>query len=443
MKKFLLLSGAFAVGVAANALTPRTAEDFAKKSEVRYEQARKGPRYAAETGKWLPGTIASYIWNSWETNAWELSDNVKLTYDEQGRKIKEERNNEVITYEYTSKGQISSETRTYIGNEGGYKSEYTYDEITGKEIGSVSYSLDGTKWVINDKWEYRISRDAQGNITRIDDYSRNYETGEMELAGYRVYTYGTDGKISEIINYDVDEGETEVEFHLKDIVWENTNGQLIVDDTNDMDADEYFMGANRVKSGILVDYDGDEGVTVNVSAEYSGDLGNVNIKMSTDNKVFYQYALTVLDSFGSYTEEIEDTDLEVEGGNISFGETYKENYTEKYDSYGILVEYVSETVSPSYSYSSKTTAEVTYDSTYGYPIEVINKGSSNGEEPALQSREVYGDYAHYTGISEVVADDDAEVEYYNLQGVRVSNPSNGIYIRRQGGKVAKIIVGSL
>ncbi len=173
MKKFLLLSGAFAVGVAANALTPRTAEDFAKKSEVRYEQARKGPRYAAETGKWLPGTIASYIWNSWETNAWELSDNVKLTYDEQGRKIKEERNNEVITYEYTSKGQISSETRTYIGNEGGYKSEYTYDEITGKEIGSVSYSLDGTKWVINDKWEYRISRDAQGNITRIDDYSRN------------------------------------------------------------------------------------------------------------------------------------------------------------------------------------------------------------------------------------------------------------------------------
>lgn len=95
MKKFLLLSGAFAVGVAANALTPRTAEDFAKKSEVRYEQARKGPRYAAETGKWLPGTIASYIWNSWETNAWELSDNVKLTYDEQGRKIKEERNNAI------------------------------------------------------------------------------------------------------------------------------------------------------------------------------------------------------------------------------------------------------------------------------------------------------------------------------------------------------------
>lgn len=35
---------------------------------------------------------------------------------------------------------------------------------------------------------------------------------------------------------------------------------------------------------------------------------------------------------------------------------------------------------------------------------------------------------------------DAPVEYYNLQGIRVANPDNGIYIRRQGNKVTKVLV---
>ena len=38
------------------------------------------------------------------------------------------------------------------------------------------------------------------------------------------------------------------------------------------------------------------------------------------------------------------------------------------------------------------------------------------------------------------ADADAPVEYYNLQGVRVENPSAGIYIRRQGNTVTKVLV---
>ena len=32
------------------------------------------------------------------------------------------------------------------------------------------------------------------------------------------------------------------------------------------------------------------------------------------------------------------------------------------------------------------------------------------------------------------------VEYFNLQGVRIDNPENGIYIRRQGSKVSKVMV---
>lgn len=43
-----------------------------------------------------------------------------------------------------------------------------------------------------------------------------------------------------------------------------------------------------------------------------------------------------------------------------------------------------------------------------------------------------------TGIDGIVADENAPVEYYNHQGIRVENPENGIFIRRQGSKTTKV-----
>ena len=48
-----------------------------------------------------------------------------------------------------------------------------------------------------------------------------------------------------------------------------------------------------------------------------------------------------------------------------------------------------------------------------------------------------------SGIQSVEADDadeNAPVEYFNLQGVKVDNPENGIFIKRQGKKVEKVIM---
>lgn len=44
------------------------------------------------------------------------------------------------------------------------------------------------------------------------------------------------------------------------------------------------------------------------------------------------------------------------------------------------------------------------------------------------------------GIDNVAVDENAPVEYYNLQGVKVANPANGIYVVRQGNKVSKVLV---
>ncbi len=44
------------------------------------------------------------------------------------------------------------------------------------------------------------------------------------------------------------------------------------------------------------------------------------------------------------------------------------------------------------------------------------------------------------GVDAVVADTEAPVEYFNLQGIRVAQPENGLYIRRQGSTVTKVLV---
>lgn len=48
-------------------------------------------------------------------------------------------------------------------------------------------------------------------------------------------------------------------------------------------------------------------------------------------------------------------------------------------------------------------------------------------------------YTPEAGVS-AIESANGEVEYYNLQGVRVANPENGIFVRRQGNKVSKVVI---
>ena len=45
-----------------------------------------------------------------------------------------------------------------------------------------------------------------------------------------------------------------------------------------------------------------------------------------------------------------------------------------------------------------------------------------------------------SGVADVVIDENAPVEYYNLQGIRVAEPANGIYIVKQGNKTKKVVL---
>lgn len=58
----------------------------------------------------------------------------------------------------------------------------------------------------------------------------------------------------------------------------------------------------------------------------------------------------------------------------------------------------------------------------------------------LQVQPISIEKADSSAITEIGADDNAPVEYFNLQGIRVENPENGLFIRRQGNKVSKVII---
>ena len=47
-----------------------------------------------------------------------------------------------------------------------------------------------------------------------------------------------------------------------------------------------------------------------------------------------------------------------------------------------------------------------------------------------------------TGVDDIITDtnDNVPVEYFNLQGVKVENPSTGLYIKRQGQKTSKVVI---
>ena len=132
----------------------------------------------------------------------------------------------------------------------------------------------------------------------------------------------------------------------------------------------------------------------------------------------------------------------MEGGEVV--ETTVEIVEGAYDKWGnILLEQASFGDGEFMDIEDRISGKPVYDTEYGYPIEqtIYEYDYELMEDyPALRyTSEGYFDAS--AGIDDVTVDTDAPVEYFNLQGIRVANPSAGnIYIRRQGAKTDKVLV---
>lgn len=73
----------------------------------------------------------------------------------------------------------------------------------------------------------------------------------------------------------------------------------------------------------------------------------------------------------------------------------------------------------------------------GQVVEVYGNIYAYFNQPGVRNTSDYK--LNAAGVEGIEIDENAPVEYYNLQGVRVENPANGLYIMRQGDKVVKVI----
>lgn len=66
---------------------------------------------------------------------------------------------------------------------------------------------------------------------------------------------------------------------------------------------------------------------------------------------------------------------------------------------------------------------------------IYNKVLSEDDIKAIMDEKIASD-----GVANIEVDAAASVEYFDMNGVKVAAPSNGIYIKRQGNKASKVVV---
>ncbi|MDE5786100.1 MAG: hypothetical protein K2H98_06150, partial [Duncaniella sp.] len=85
-----------------------------------------------------------------------------------------------------------------------------------------------------------------------------------------------------------------------------------------------------------------------------------------------------------------------------------------------------------------TTHPLTYD---GQPMQVKYYAKAPGKAPSAVNELNVDENGSTTGIENIAVDAaNGAVEYFNLQGIRVANPENGVFIRRQGNEVKKVVL---
>lgn len=108
-------------------------------------------------------------------------------------------------------------------------------------------------------------------------------------------------------------------------------------------------------------------------------------------------------------------------------------------SYGFLAEYYKLTSSPVYGTMDTETGFINFPPrAINMSMPMWNAGDRMSHPNGTMDLQLP---ASFSGIGTIVTDSSiAPVEYYNLQGMRVMNPDNGIYIKKQGDKAIKVRV---
>lgn len=398
---------------------------------------------AGQTPIWRPSSETIYIW---EGGKWSHIETYQTEYYPTGKPKVELiltpgiREVTRTSYEYNSAGYptlvLEEVSRTGTNYQVSQRDETEYDSrlewVAIKKRQWVS--INGELKLAGNCYNRTITRNDDGNITFVEIatlYNNGYEPSERLAV-----TYGADGKASEIKATSLtDIGNNQLEWKdaadYTEIVWESTDGQIY-------STDRLFSGSNRIKSAkcvsghdvldITIDYIDDKG---SYNGVYKGLIDGLETTVETESRI--------LDDFGS--ESLRQTFTYVEDG-----QTYVESYYQEiaYDAWGYqtLFEDIDNCDPEHPIIYDRLTGEVEYDPETGFPATytVTQYNPDTDTMDNLQKVE-FADYIDTAGIDGVAADAvEGKTVYYNLQGIRVDNPTSGLYISRRGNTTRKVII---
>lgn len=434
MKKSLLLSGLALTALAIPAIAADSTARFFKPQTVSFQY------YMPYTSSWGDMNVEKYTYNP---------DGTVASLDETGQKT---------VYTYNVDGNVAKVEIFNVYN-GASKpvttTEYEYDSIVKDfVISETEYFYQGKSdplYVTGNGTE--ITRDSAGNITKVRSYNvsngnKTYDDEQMTI------TYGSDGKATTVtyekLTSKNGQETAEIEEQWTNIVWESTDGQILSMEFDDVNSDMYFS-SNRVASADVTSEDWPQPATF--TASYDGDSYHSLIMMGSDRILEITFdckeKFSPREDFDEcYSYEAEMYEVEFDNDN---GQFYVENRVTKEesntaDAFGICllneqtVTYHKQTGDTTESEMEKT--EVIYDKDNGYPMQATKSKKENTDKDFIPvSLCFFTDYVNVdpVGVNALQPDDsDASVEYYDLQGVRVVDPAEGIFIRRQGNNVEKV-----
>lgn len=414
--------------------------------------------YSAANGVWAD-TIKAY-------NTYDQAGNIieRIELEDNGYDVTH------MVYEYNENNkEICCITENDNGNTGYYtkssKRVRAYDSIcTDFAIMDMEYSWDDVEndWKLYNAWKKEITRDANGNITGIlisayFSFLNDYEGGYVPVTRITI-EYGMDNKAKNYI-YEVSWGydeETKVTTwrgsSYCNIIWENTNGQLI-EDVNRM-----LVGENRMKSAQMyaqnskLENEFEGWFTVQYEKDSPDFIQTIYYEGDLDKEI---HSYTTLDANGSYCEKF---------ANYSDGEMNRDGVLDEQDLFSITWEEVtydekgSMILFEEFITEGDAVAEqlagnrmtYEYDAVCGeIEVEVIDAWTPVYVDYVLQSasyephsRLVYSGYVDVTKQSQIeLPATDFSMRVYSLQGEYLGNTVDGlpqgIYIICQGTRVYK------
>lgn len=451
MKKTLLLLGLgtiFCSSVAYAAPRQKESPQVAKFEKARKMAAKINAKNAASQDIWRAGLITNYFWDDEE---WFEAFSFQCSYYPSGL-LREEYSEEGFknAYEYDEEGRLSKLT---VYNTYGEQEEV--ESISSFEYDTVvkDFLIFSSEDYVFLNWSYgygkEITRNELGNVTMVRGYGVN--NGEKQYQGdCLIIEYGEDQKAIKITDqysyqhWETGEEITEVNSILDNIVWESTDGQILDINLGDP-LSPAFTGVNKIASCNCIDSEFPSEALLHI--DYTDNGYNCVIELTTGEKIS-EIIYTSLDDNGSYKYYMSAVDYDEEDGEFYIDSTNEMTYTYVVDKFGLILE-ESEIISEHSEeygddeYSDEMRGEVTYDEVYGYPLEYVASSKSDDDEDfVLREKVVYSNYINLndpSGIQNII-DSTEEVQFFNLNGVRVTNPTNGIFIRRQGDKVNKVLV---